>query len=76
MSRMIQVRHVSDEVHRLLKSRAAASGRTLSDFLRLELDRIVERPSPDELRARLRSRTPVRTRRPSARLLRLERDRA
>ena len=76
MSRMIQVRHVPDEVHRRLKTRAAASGRTLSDYLRLELDRIAERPSPDELRERLRSRSPVRTRLSPARALRLERDRA
>ncbi len=72
---MIQVRHVPDEVHRRLKTRAAASGLTLSDYLRLELDRIAEKPSPDELRDRLHARSPVRTRLSPARALRLERDR-
>ncbi len=76
MSRMVQIRHVPDEVHRRLKTRAAASGLTLSDYLRLELDRIAERPSPDELREHLHDRSPVRTRLSPARLLRLERDRA
>ena len=76
MSRMVQVRHVSDEVHRRLKTRAAAAGLTLSDYLRLELDRIAERPSLDEMRERLRGRSPVRTRLSPARLIRLERDRA
>jgi plasmid stability protein len=75
MSRMIQVRHVPDDVHRRLKTRAAASGVTLSDYLRLELDRIAERPSPEELRERLGNRSPVRTRLAPARVLRQERDR-
>lgn len=38
---MIQIRHVSDEVHAELKQRAAAAGMSLSDYLRVELERLV-----------------------------------
>ncbi|MFI5413285.1 MAG: hypothetical protein ACHQ0I_01675 [Candidatus Lutacidiplasmatales archaeon] len=33
MSKMIQLRHVPDAVHRKLKSRAAKKGMSLSDYL-------------------------------------------
>jgi plasmid stability protein len=73
---MIQVRHVPDDVHRRLKARAAASGQTLTDYLRIEIERLLERPSPEEIRERLRSRTPVKTRVSPTRAVRLERERA
>jgi plasmid stability protein len=53
---MIQVRNVPDEVHKTLKSRAAQSGLTLSDYLLRELQRIAEVPSPRELAERVRER--------------------
>ena len=53
MSKMIQVRNVSDEVHRKLKMRAAAAGLTLSDYLVLELEAAAATPSPGEMRERL-----------------------
>ena len=37
MSKMIQLRHVPDELHRKLKARAALEGLTLSDFLLREV---------------------------------------
>src|SRR6185437_15336512 len=37
MSKMIQIRHVPDRLHRRLKARAAAAGMPLSDYLRREL---------------------------------------
>jgi antitoxin FitA len=49
MSKMIQVRHVPDAVHRTLKARAAAAGMTLSDFLRVELEEIARQAEIDEL---------------------------
>lgn len=75
MSRMIQIRNVPNEIHGLLKARAALEGMTLSDFLLREVRRVVERPSIDELRSRLRSRERVRTRVKPARAVRAERDR-
>jgi hypothetical protein len=37
MSKMIQIRNVPDALHRKLKSRAAESGQTLSDYLLAEV---------------------------------------
>ena len=74
MSRMIQIRNVPDDVARRLKARAALEGQTLSDYLKIELDRIVARPTLAELRERLASRTHVRPRTSPARAVREERD--
>ncbi|MCC7267378.1 MAG: hypothetical protein IT546_08575 [Caulobacteraceae bacterium] len=59
MGVMIQIRNVPSELHRTLKARAAAAGMSLSDYLLSEVRRIAERPTLEELRARLHSRTPV-----------------
>lgn len=75
MSVMIQIRHVPDDLHRKLKARAAAAGMSLSDYLLREVREIAERPSMEELLARLRSRTPVVTALTPAEVIRAERDR-
>jgi antitoxin FitA len=59
MSRMVQVKGVPEEVHRVLKARAALRGQTLSDYLRGEMERIAARPSPEELMARLDHEAPT-----------------
>jgi len=59
MGKLVQVRDVPEDVHRTLKARAAQSGTSLSEYLRAELARIAALPSPEEVRARLRERTPV-----------------
>jgi antitoxin FitA len=59
MSKMIQLRHVPDELHRKLKARAALAGLSLSDYLLQEVRRIAERPTTAELMDRLAHRTPV-----------------
>ena len=74
MSKMIQLRHVPDDLHRKLKVRAAANGQTLSDYLIAEVSAIAERPTPAELRARLLGRAPARVWESPARALRAERD--
>jgi plasmid stability protein len=71
---MIQIRNVPDSVHRELKSRAALEGVSLSDYLLREIHRIAERPSIDELRARLHSRPPVTLSESPADAVRAERD--
>ncbi len=53
MSTMIQIRNVPDALHRRIKSRAALAGMSLSDYLLSEIRQIAERPTLDELRARL-----------------------
>ena len=52
---MIQIRNVPNELHRKLKARAALSGQSLSDYLLNEIREIAERPTLEELRARLQS---------------------
>ena len=54
MGRLVQVRDVPEQVHRTLKARAALSGISLSEYLRAELALIAARPTPDEVRERLR----------------------
>jgi antitoxin FitA len=61
MSTMIQLRNVPDWLHRRLKSRAALVGMSLSDYLLGEIRAAAERPTIEELRARLASRSEVTT---------------
>jgi len=75
MPKMIQLRHVPDDLHRKLKARAALAGLSLSDYLLQEVRRTAERPTVAELRARLVRRTPVITRVPPAKAVRAERER-
>jgi antitoxin FitA len=71
---MIQLRNVPDELHQVLKARAAMEGMTLSDYLIAEVRRIAERPTPREMRERLLSRTPVTPTVAPADAIRAERD--
>jgi len=71
---MIQIRHVPDRVHRRLKARAAAAGMSLSDFLRLELERIAELLSPAEVAERLAALEPVDVGESAAAAVRAERE--
>ncbi len=56
MGTMIKIRHVPEDVHRKLKSKAALEGLSLSDFLLREVQALANRPSPAELRDRMASR--------------------
>lgn len=53
---LIQIRDVPDDVHRTLKVRAAATGTSLSDYVRREITRVARTPTPQELDERLRAR--------------------
>ncbi len=53
---MIQIRDVPDEVHRMLRGRAAHAGMSLSDYLRREVTSIARRPTMEDLVARIRAR--------------------
>ena len=74
MSKLIQLRHVPDELYRKLKARAAMAGRSLSDYLLQEVRRIAERPTAAELRSRLAQRSPITTKVPPAKAVRAERE--
>jgi hypothetical protein len=74
MSKMIQLRHVPDDLHRKLKARAAMEGLSLSDYLLQEVERLAERPTLNDLRLRLSQREPVSPRTSPARAVRVERE--
>jgi antitoxin FitA len=48
-SKMIQIRHVPEDVHARLKARAAAAGMSLSDYVLRELTWMASRPTWDEV---------------------------
>jgi plasmid stability protein len=75
MSVMIQIRNVPDELHRVLKSRAALAAMSLSDYLLAEMRQMAERPTIADLRARLAALPPVATSISPAEAVRMERDR-
>ena len=75
MGVLVQVRDVPEEVHRTLKARAAASGRSFSEYVRGLLSQAAERPTPEEMSARIRARGTVRLKEPSERSVRRLRDR-
>ncbi len=74
MTTMIQIRNVPDTIHRELKSRAALSGMSLSDYLLNEIRQVAERPTIDQLRARLASRPSITLSLAPAEAVRAERD--
>ncbi len=74
MSKMIQLRNVPDPLHRQLKARAALAGLPLSDYLIREVRKLAEYPTPDEMRERLKARSPYRGRISPTAVLRAERD--
>lgn len=74
MGRRLQIRDVPETVHRALKARAARSGMSLSEYLRGELALIAARPTPEDVRARLRALPPLKvpaSERPAAIIRRL-----
>jgi plasmid stability protein len=76
MSKMIQIRNVPDAIHRKLKARAAVQGKSLSDYLLGELERVAARPTRDEMIARLHGRSRVTLTVPAAEVIRRERESA
>lgn len=74
MGILLQIRDVPEDVHRTLKARAAASGTTLTEYVRAILARSASRPSPDELADRVRARGTVRLEKSSEELVRQLRD--
>jgi plasmid stability protein len=72
---ILQIRDVPDDVHRVLRSRAAAAGLSLSDYARGVLGRAAQRPTPTELSARIAARGVVTPDEPTEDAVRAIRDR-
>ena len=71
---MIQLRNVPDALHRKLKARASLEGMSFSNYLLGQIRELAQRPTPSEMRKRLRSRTQVTLQIPPADLIRQDRD--
>jgi len=74
MSKMVQIRNMPESIHRVLKSRAATNGMSLSDYLLRELTKIARRPTMEELVERMHKREPVSVDLSSAELIREDRE--
>jgi len=59
MSKMIQIRNVPEDIHRVLVERAEREGMSLSGFLLREVTKVAERPSLAEIIARAEQRKPL-----------------
>ncbi len=71
---MIQIRNVPEETHRRLKARAALEGMSMSDYILRELRRLAEKPTLEELRARIAEQPTVELRESAAEAVRRIRD--
>lgn len=71
---MIQIRSVPEEFHRRLKARAATEGLSMSEFILREVRKALDRPTRQEMLARLRAQPVRRLRRRAADMVRTERD--
>lgn len=69
----IQIRNVPDDLHRLLKERAAKAGMSLSEYLLAEIRRSAQVPTMDEWLERVRTRQLYEFERSSADLIREDR---
>ena len=56
MARSVTIRNVPDDTCAELASRAAATGRSLQEYLRMQLVALAGRPDPDVLLTRIRQR--------------------
>jgi len=74
MAKMIQIRNVPEALHRRLKSRAAVAGRSLSDYLLAEIERVASLPTREEMLERIHRRSKITLTVPAAEVIRRERD--
>ena len=59
MAKTIQIRDVPDDVHEVLRVRAAREGLSLSEYLRRQVSLLARRPTPDEFLTRIAARSEV-----------------
>lgn len=71
---MVQIRNVPADFHRRLKARAAIEGMSMSDYILREVGKALDRPTRQEVLARLRGPAPRQLRRKPADIIREERD--
>jgi plasmid stability protein len=70
----VQIRNVPEDFHRRLKVRAAIEGMSMSEYILREVGKALDRPTRQEVLARLRGPAPRKLRRKPAAIIREERD--
>jgi plasmid stability protein len=70
----VQIRNVPGDFHRRLKARAAIEGMSMSEYILREVGKSLDRPTRQEVLARLRGPAPRKLRRKAADVIREERD--
>jgi plasmid stability protein len=74
MPKMIQLRHVPDDLHRKLKASAAMDGLSLSDYILREVRQFADKPTMSEMKERLARLEPVNMKTSPVEILRAIRD--
>lgn len=74
MNKHIQIREVPEKTHRKLKMRAAEEGLSMSEYLKRLIEREMQRPSWDDIEARMKKMKPVNLSESTADLVRRERE--
>jgi antitoxin FitA len=74
MNTHIQIRNVSDSLHRKLKARAAEKNMTMTDYVKQLIEREIQKPTLAEMTERLRKLPPVVTSESAAEIIRRDRD--
>jgi plasmid stability protein len=74
MAKTVQIRNVPDKMYRVLKARADHAGLSMSEYVRGELRRLAERPTPEQIRRRLAKLPPVHVTEDPADIIRRLRD--
>ena len=74
MSKMIQIRNVPDDLHRILKVGATREGMTLSDYLLSEIELVAEKPTMKEWLDKVSRNEPVEVDESPAGIIRRMRD--
>lgn len=72
---MIQIRNVPDQLHAVLKARAAMANTSLSDYILRHLATTAKEPTIEEIIERLERLEPIDPRPRAAEIIREERDR-
>jgi len=73
MSKMVQIRNLPDNLHRVAKARAAMAGLSLSDYLLAQVKRELEMPSMQEVLDRIKARPVVHPKTSAAEIIRQDR---
>lgn len=74
MYKMLQIRNVPDRLHRQLKARAAHLGMSMSEYVLREIERLLEKPTREELLARIAQLPPIELDLPLSEILREQRE--